>query len=474
MRGLVWVILASALASAASAAGALSVAFIRVTPPSGWSVQTTEASTRLLSSPGSDAKILIFAGPQSAQPLDLATNFSTSVKGMLQGRKIVQSSAQVFNKTPDGSPYIAQNFAADDAKKNRVFVSVTVANVHDRLAVFSLMSGTQAAFDKHSPAYNKMLSEVAFSGSAAAVADNPLDRPNGRVEPPKTTVNPASNPDAIFPNPAKVKASEQARMKPGVVSGNVYGADGKPWNMPGSRVTVSVWGVTGNEDLIGVGGPPGGERTSYNINVDQRGHYELKIAGGGFRIKAEALIPYGGTIVPVDLDALDGVPSADYDLNSFRGIVKDFGLKLTGPRAGGAAMNGWNGFSVNISDASNIMSRSWQRYPAGTHLHILLTPIAPLLDGSAGWPIDVDLDITYMGEHCDHDGCAWSGVPYAKYRATAKYVLPNKRVVPARLDVDTAGSRLATSTIVEFKVQQDKFTGPSVVTPTIYVNDEPQ
>jgi hypothetical protein len=309
--------------------------------------------------------------------------------------------------------------------------------------------------------------------ATTAIADNPLDRPNGRVEPPKTTVNPASNPTALFPDPAKVKASEEARKKPGIVSGNIFGADGKRWAMKGARVTVYVWGITGKEDLIGVGGPPGGERTSYNINVDARGHYELKIAGGGYRIKAEALIPYGGTLVPVDLDALDGEPSADYDLNSFRGVVKDFGLKLTGPRAGGAAANGWNGFSVTVSDASNILRRSWTRYPAGTHLHVWLTPIAPLLDGSQGWPIDVDMDITWMGEHCDTDGCAWSGVPYAKYRATAKYILPNGRAVPANVDVEHGGTQMATSAVVEFKVQQDKFTGPSVLTPTVFVNDEP-
>ena len=306
--------------------------------------------------------------------------------------------------------------------------------------------------------------------AASAIADNPLDRPNGSLPAPaKPKVNPASNPAALFPDPAKVKASEAARKKPLVVSGNVYGADGKPWAMKGARVEVAVWGLTGKEDLIGVGGPPGGERTDYKIAVDAKGHYEGKIAGGGFRIRATALIPYQGTMVPVELDPLDGVASDDYDLNSFKGIVKDFGLKLTGPRTGG----GFNGVQVGVSDVSNIMARSWTRYPKGTHLHILLTPIAPLLDGSTGWPIDVDMDVAWMGEHCDNDGCAWSGVPYAKYRATAKYVLPNGRVVPAKLDVDTAGTNLATSAVVEFKVQQDKFTGPSVLTPTVNVNDEP-
>jgi hypothetical protein len=316
--------------------------------------------------------------------------------------------------------------------------------------------------------YSILLSALATT----VLADNPLDRPNGSLPAPaKPKVNPASNPAALFPDPAKVKASEAVRKKPFVVSGNIYGADGKLWSMKGASVEVAVWGLTGTEDLIGVGGPPGGERTDYKIALDAKGHYEGKIAGGGFRIRATALIPDQGTIVPVDLDPLDGVASDDYDLNSFKGIVKDFGLKLTGPRAGGAA-NGYNGVQVGVSDVSNIMARSWTRYPKGTHLHIWLTPIAPLLDGSQGWPIDIDMDVGWMGQHCDNDGCAWSGVPYAKYRATAKYVLADGRAVPAKLDVDTAGTNLATSAVVEFKVQQDKFAGPSILTPTINVNDE--
>jgi hypothetical protein len=44
--------------------------------------------------------------------------------------------------------------------------------------------------------------------------------------------------------------------------------------------------------------------------------------------------------------------------------------------------------------------------------------------------------------------------------------------VPAKLDVDTAGTKLAASAVVEFKIQQDNFTGPSILTPTINVNDE--
>jgi hypothetical protein len=39
---------------------------------------------------------------------------------------------------------------------------------------------------------------------------------------------------------------------------------------------------------------------------------------------------------------------------------------------------------------------------------VLLTPIAPLLDGSLGWPIDIDIDfdLTYLAQHQDRDGCA--------------------------------------------------------------------
>jgi hypothetical protein len=37
--------------------------------------------------------------------------------------------------------------------------------------------------------------------------------------------------------------------------------------------------------------------------------------------------------------------------------------------------------------------------PAGTHLQVLLTPIAPLLDGSHGWPSVIDFDLAYMEQH---------------------------------------------------------------------------
>jgi hypothetical protein len=214
-------------------------------------------------------------------------------------------------------------------------------SVRNRLAVFGFMSGTREGFDKHYATYNELLRKLTFSSAAAKVEDNPLDRRNDRLDPPapasSTKVNnPAADPASLFPDPAKVKADEESRKKPGVVSGKVFGPDGKPWGMPGARVTVYVWGITGKEDIISPAGSPGGERTNYNIGVDERGHYELKIAGGGYRIRAQAMIPYGNDLVPVDLDALDGEPTDDYDLNSFGGIVKDFGLKLTGPRAGGA------------------------------------------------------------------------------------------------------------------------------------------
>jgi hypothetical protein len=423
---------------------------------------------RVLSSPasgGSMAKIVIAVASGSSQGNDLAANFSNAVKGMFQGRKITSSSRQVSSKTSEGYPFISQNFTADDERSGRVFASVAAVGVNGRLAVFGLLSGSNEGFDNNYASYNELLRTLAFNAGTAGrpAGDNPLDRRNGRIEPPASSNrvnNPAANPAAVFPDPAKVKSDEEARKKRGVISGNVFGPDGKPWRIPGSRVMVYVWGVTGKEDIITVTGDPGGERTSYNIRVDERGHYELKIAGGGYRIHAQAMIPYGNEMVPVDLDALDGEPTNDYDLNSFGGIVKDFGLKLTG-------------FPAGVSDVSNIMRRSWTRYPAGTHLHVLLTPVAPLLDGSQGWPIDIDYDLAFMAQHQDNDGLAWSGIPFSKYRVTARYVLPGGRSVPAKVDVEHAGIELADSTTLEFRVQNDKFTGPSVVMPYVYVNDQP-
>lgn len=54
----------------------------------------------------------------------------------------------------------------------------------------------------------------------------------------------------------------------------------------------------------------------------------------------------------------------------------------------------------------------------------------------------------------------------------SRYVLPGGASVSARLDVDTAGTRLADAEVVHFDVIQDKFVGSTIQTPTVYVNDQ--
>jgi hypothetical protein len=81
--------------------------FVRFSTPQGWTLEPAGGSARMLSSPaggGFDAKIMLIATPESNQALDLKANFSEALKGIFQGRKIVQSSEQVSSKTAEGYP----------------------------------------------------------------------------------------------------------------------------------------------------------------------------------------------------------------------------------------------------------------------------------------------------------------------------------------------------------------------------------
>ena len=444
--------------------------------PDGWSVDDTTGTGHTLTSSdpalANRAIILISSDPAPPGQVNLGDALSATLKVVLAGHTVVQKTAQVQGETGDGYRFVSQNVAARDSEGRSKFVSLTLSRVGRNFATFGLIASNSASFDRYIPLYKTLLTQVRFL--------DPLATPKGALAPqvgPRQAVpartgagNPAANPAAVFRPPAEILKDEAARRRRLTVSGNVYGTDGQPLRIKGAQVEVNVWGITGKEDLIGVTpGSAGGERTDYRIPVNANGHYELKISGGAFRISATAFIPFGGERVPVDLDPLDGVPSIDYDLNSFRGIVKDFGLKLTGPRAGGAAASGFNGVQIQVNDVSNIMSRMKTRYPKGTQAVIHLTPTSPLLDGSQGWDMDCALDVEIIWE-----GSNYGGIPYARYRASGWLQVPDGRRIPLRLGVYGVHQTLQREVEVTFPIKKDAFVGPSVEVPSISVNDEPE
>jgi hypothetical protein len=133
---------------------------------------------------------------------------------------------------------VPQNIAVEDAQGAQVFASVMAATVGKRPAVFRFISVAREGFDKFYAVYNELLRGISF--------ENPLGCRNGRLDEPtapNTANNPAANPAAVFFDSVAVKASQGARLRPGIVSGQLFGADGMPWRLPAARVTVLFCGT---------------------------------------------------------------------------------------------------------------------------------------------------------------------------------------------------------------------------------------
>jgi hypothetical protein len=126
------------------------------------------------------------------------------------------------------------------------------------------------------------------------------------------------------------------------------------------------------------------ERTQYEIEVDDNGHYEMRIPDGIYRVQAACVVKYGsGHTVPVDLACLDEKrEGAGQD--SEKGIVMDYRMVLSGLKPG-ADPNGqasyYGGMVTLAGGTFELGDKLSARYP-GSKVVMTLTPKGPLIDGS--------------------------------------------------------------------------------------------
>jgi hypothetical protein len=202
--------------------------------------------------------------------------------------------------------------------------------------------------------------------------------------------------------------------KPGVVSGTIYDAHGRPFRIPGARVVVHIWGAGA-----------GGDRVGFDIPMDASGHYESRVPHGLYGFHARAWLPLNGETVCVDLEPLDGRPTQTA-LDSTPGLVRDFGLRLSGPVAGGdpRTIQGYYGGSLTVTDGANwkspVFGAMSRRYPAGTKVVVSLQPTGPAIDGSTPPPVRYEYDVQKI-QSGDHK----VNIVLAAYRASAVLVTPD-------------------------------------------------
>lgn len=176
-------------------------------------------------------------------------------------------------------------------------------------------------------------------------------------------------------------------IEPGIVKGRVVTSDGRP---------------VGGAEIIA------DNTLFYNTNVigytDQNGFYRLNVSNpvGTWQMFGGVSLTYDGQVFNVDLTVDD--PSA---FDGATGAIRDFTLSmrnLSGPVL----------IQTSIGD-----------YTPYDEIEITATPVGPIIDGSDGETIVSGLEIT-------GDGWAVRGVPFGRYRITARHIPTGEPMLVSR------------------------------------------
>lgn len=425
---------------------------IQYKAPAGWKA-VDGTSGRLYTSPdsnfGQQAAIVLSLGPQQER-LDLRTAFDGLVKQMTQAGKVLQAGEVTATKTRQGYEALTQTLTAENAGQT-IYLRVIVANVRNRPASFSYLAGpTKAYYEQHMAEMDDLLRSVSFAAGGAAVAGpananaeaefaalekekQQLQMRLAQIEARQRKIRsgapaaagaqvtvgvPVRDESAILAQIAEqyAKTSEK-RRKPHMVVGDILSLDGKP--IPNVvTATVAVVGTT----------ITGGERTGYTVEVNQAGHFEMKVPDGVYRVSPHVVVNLNGRQIPADLVPADG-HATRADLSSAEGIVADFRMVLSMLKPGlapGTADSYFGGIvSVEDPDYSDHAARVIRRYPGGK-IRLIFTPITPAVDGSKLEPFAIDADAKGAAYGTERVG----RIPMAAYRVSAAVAMPDGSLLP--------------------------------------------
>ena len=144
----------------------------------------------------------------------------------------------------------------------------------------------------------------------------------------------------------------------------------------------------------------------YNTNVigytDARGHYKLDVSGvvGTWHMTAHLAREFNGQTFDLYLH-----PNSDAPFAGTERAVRNFEWRLTGPRADGLGSYGGNIQFI-------IDQQGWATNAHQTDVEFTLTPVGPLIDGSAGKTLTV---------RANYDWYTVRDLPIGQYKITARY-----------------------------------------------------
>ncbi len=220
-------------------------------------------------------------------------------------------------------------------------------------------------------------------------------------------------------------AGDPANGTGNTIKGTIFDAKGNKFSIDNATVLVHIWSHSGN----------GGNDIVYNINMDDKSHYEQKVTPGLYAFDARMWTSLNGNVVSIPLDPVDG-QSSNTQFNSAPGVTRDFSLRLTGLIPGGDAndANSYYGGKISVCDgAGNFTPTGNQnnlaaKYPGSTVI-FTLTPKGPCLDGSNAPLKDISVSVGDL----QNAGRCLVNFPLAKYYLSAILRKPSGQQYPLKL-----------------------------------------
>lgn len=310
------------------------------------------------------------------------------------------------------------------------------------------------------------------------------------------TGNPLAPPQAAAPQTPQTPVP-QSEARPGYVTGTVFDAQGRP--LAGAGVLIS--GTTFAQ----------GQRTDFETTTGADGTYAVRVPDGRYQAKAWVNVEYGGAFFSRLLHPLSGNPYSEID--SSEGGTLDFQWRLSGLSAystpPGEDDTDFYGASIDFSycglPADAYCDAKYEAFPdapipGGSVVEVRLTPVGPLIDGSAGETIvrqfrvaEQDAEYPYggapnqpadypgggggrtvLGEGWAYHGIDLNDIPLGSYALSATATLPDGRQQSLRLglspdDVEHASVTVAFEPWDDYQARS--YIGGGIKQLRVYVRD---
>jgi hypothetical protein len=227
----------------------------------------------------------------------------------------------------------------------------------------------------------------------------------------------------------------------GEISGTTTYSDGKPL----ANVKVTIRGTSG-----------AGANTYFETEVDEGGHYALKVPDGLYEIKAYVTTQYNERTYGLWLDPLDGIDTQSQA--SADGIVKDFVWKVSGATPAAKTKPdspySYYGGVVEVGNDSEFEMQynnghlvDPHDYPEGSLIRMVFTPAGPLVDGSTGAIVEREVNPKELTDAVLRD------IPLGDYTVSAKLVGENGEESELRVATIISGGNIGEAVVAAESAQ---------------------